>query len=59
MEVDFLKFPASKRDDIYNVKPGITGLGSIYFRDEEKLISNYKGNKHEFYKKLLLLTNST
>lgn len=53
MEVDFLKFPASKRDDIYNVKPGITGLGSIYFRDEEKLISNHKGNKHEFYKKTI------
>ena len=24
---------------IYNVKPGITGIGSIVFRDEEKLIS--------------------
>ena len=25
---------------IYNVKPGLTGIGSIVFRDEEKLLSN-------------------
>ena len=33
-------------------KPGLTGIGSIYFRDEEDLISNsnYK-DPHEFYKK--------
>jgi lipopolysaccharide/colanic/teichoic acid biosynthesis glycosyltransferase len=25
---------------VYNSKPGITGIGSIYFRDEEEIISN-------------------
>jgi lipopolysaccharide/colanic/teichoic acid biosynthesis glycosyltransferase len=50
MEVDFLKFPKHVQKVIYNSKPGITGIGSIIFRDEEKWISNAKGNKHEYYK---------
>ena len=50
MQVDFDKFPKSKRDSIYKSKPGITGIGSIIFRDEEKFISDYKGDKHKFYK---------
>lgn len=51
MEVDFLKFPVHVQKIIYNSKPGITGIGSIIFRDEEKWISDAKGDKHEFYKK--------
>lgn len=50
MKVDFEKFPDSIRDEIYKSKPGITGIGSIVFRDEEKWISNHKGDKHVFYK---------
>ena len=50
MEVDFFKFPVHVQDVIYNSNPGITGIGSIIFRDEEKWISNALGNKHEFYK---------
>ena len=50
MEVDFKKFPKKDRNKIYKSKPGITGIGSIIFRDEESLISNYKGDKHKFYK---------
>ena len=50
MKVDFEKFPESTRDEIYKSKPGITGIGSIVFRDEEKWISNHKGDKHVFYK---------
>lgn len=50
MQVDFDKFPENKRDEIYKSKPGITGIGSIIFRDEEKWISNYEGDKHNFYK---------
>lgn len=50
MEVDFLKFPELVQREIYNSRPGITGIGSIIFRDEEKWISNAKGDKHEFYK---------
>ena len=50
MKVDFEKFPIDKRNEIYKSKPGITGIGSIIFRDEEKSISNYDGDKHQFYK---------
>ena len=50
MKVDFEKFPEVIRDEIYKSKPGVTGIGSIVFRDEEKWISNYNGDKHIFYK---------
>lgn len=39
---------------IYNVKPGLTGIGSIVFRNEESLISNIKDeDPHEFYKRVI------
>ena len=39
---------------IYNVKPGLTGIGSIIFRDEETLISSVKDeDPHEFYKRVI------
>ena len=53
MEVDFLKFPDHVQKSIYNVKPGITGIGSIIFRDEEKWISNSGMDPHEYDKKVI------
>lgn len=50
MEIDFLKFPEHVQSVIYNAVPGMTGIGSIIFRDEEKWISAYDGDKHEFYR---------
>ena len=39
---------------IYNVKPGLTGIGSIVFRDEESIISAVKDeDPHEFYKRVI------
>lgn len=38
---------------IYNVKPGITGIGSIVFRDEESLISNANEDPHVFYERVI------
>ena len=39
---------------IYNVKPGLTGIGSIVFRDEESIISAIKDeDPHEFYKRVI------
>jgi lipopolysaccharide/colanic/teichoic acid biosynthesis glycosyltransferase len=39
---------------IYNVKPGLTGIGSIVFRDEESIISAIKDeNPHNFYKSVI------
>ncbi len=50
MKVDFLKFPEKERNLIYLSKPGITGIGSIIFRDEERWISKSKEDKHKYYK---------
>jgi len=50
MEVDFLKFPPHVQEVIYNAVPGMTGIGSIIFRDEEKWISAHEGDKHEYYR---------
>lgn len=49
MEVDFIKFPLWVQDVIYNVKPGVTGIGSIIFRDEERLLSECGVKPEEFY----------
>ena len=35
--------------NIYNVKPGLTGIGSIVFRDEERLLSETTLPAPEFY----------
>ena len=50
MKRDFEKFHDEVQHNMYKSKPGITGLGSIVFRDEEKWISNHDGDKHKFYK---------
>lgn len=42
MQLSFDAYPDSVKEVIYNVKPGLTGIGSIVFRDEEELISNIK-----------------
>ncbi len=50
-------FRAYNRDvqsKIYNVKPGLTGIGSIIFRDEESIISAIKDeDPHEFYRRVI------
>jgi len=50
MKVDFEKFPVHVQEVIYDVVPGMTGIGSIIFRDEEKWITSHEGDKHEFYR---------
>jgi lipopolysaccharide/colanic/teichoic acid biosynthesis glycosyltransferase len=50
MKVDFEKFPDHVQEVIYDVVPGMTGIGSIIFRDEEKWITAHRGDKHEFYR---------
>ena len=55
MHVDFEKFSDEVQRKIYNVRPGLTGIGSIVFRDEESLISAApeKENPHDFYKRVI------
>lgn len=42
MRVSFETYPKKVQEVIYNVKPGLTGIGSIIFRDEEELITQVK-----------------
>lgn len=64
MEVSFKQYPDEVQQQIYNVKPGMTGIGSLIFRDEEKLVSEapdpramykniylYKGELELWYQK--------
>lgn len=64
MEVSFKLYPEEIREVIYNCKPGITGIGSLIFRDEEKIVSDaadpkamyaaiypYKGSLELWYQK--------
>ena len=38
----FYKYTADVQEVIYRNKPGITGIGSLIFRDEELLVTTYK-----------------
>ena len=55
MQVDFEKYSDYVQGKIYNVRPGLTGIGSIIFRDEESLISLAAENEnpHDFYKRVI------
>jgi len=44
----------NNRDLIYQTKPGITGIGSIIFRNEEEILSKYAGDPFENYKNLII-----
>ena len=50
----FSAYSEDIQSKIYNVKPGLTGIGSIVFRDEESLISAVKDeDPHEFYNRVV------
>ena len=50
----FTAYNEEVQSKIYNVKPGLTGIGSIIFRDEESIISAVTNeNPHEFYKTVI------
>jgi lipopolysaccharide/colanic/teichoic acid biosynthesis glycosyltransferase len=64
MEVSFKQYPDEVQQKIYNCKPGMTGIGSLIFRDEEKIVSDapdprvmymniylYKGELELWYQK--------
>jgi lipopolysaccharide/colanic/teichoic acid biosynthesis glycosyltransferase len=53
MPISFNSYPADIRKVIYNSKPGLTGIGSIVFRDEEDLMTKASDNGNdpwEYYK---------
>ena len=50
----FIAYSEDVQSKIYNIKPGLTGIGSIIFRDEESIISSVKDeDPHEFYKRVI------
>jgi len=50
VQVDFDSYPPEVRESIYGVRPGVTGIGSIVFRDEERLLSRPGIDPREFYR---------
>ena len=54
VEKTFSAYNKDVQSKIYNVKPGLTGIGSIIFRDEESIISAIKDeDPHKFYKRVI------
>ena len=49
----FDPYPEHVKKSIYNAKPGLSGIGSIIFRDEEKLLSETKMDPADFYKEFV------
>ena len=50
----FSAYSLDVQSKIYNVKPGLTGIGSIIFRDEETIISSViDEDPHDFYKRVI------
>lgn len=49
----FDPYPDHVKQNIYNIKPGLTGIGSIIFRDEERLLSETTMPMQEFYAKFI------
>jgi len=43
-------YPVEAREKIYNVKPGLTSIGSIVFRNEEEILQQFedKGSFHQY-----------
>jgi lipopolysaccharide/colanic/teichoic acid biosynthesis glycosyltransferase len=54
MPVGFIEYESSVQRKIYLKKPGLTGIGSIVFRDEDEIIANSGMNPREAYKKLVI-----
>jgi lipopolysaccharide/colanic/teichoic acid biosynthesis glycosyltransferase len=53
MQKSFDAYPPEVQANIYSCKPGLTGIGSIIFRDEETLITQVSekgGDTWDFYK---------
>lgn len=49
----FDAFPSSSKDEIIKVRPGLSGIGSIIFRDEEDMM-HISNNPDEFYDEILM-----
>jgi len=49
----FLAFPKNSQEAIIQVKPGLSGIGSIIFRDEESILDNPEIDRLKFYDEVI------
>lgn len=54
MKVGFDRYTDEMKEKVYRVKPGLTGIGSIVFRDEEMIITKSSLPPHETYRTVIL-----
>jgi len=54
MKVSFDSYNNQVKSLIYNTRPGLTGIGSVVFRDEESLIDQSDIPPREFYEKYII-----
>lgn len=54
MKSGFDRYSDDLKAKIYNVKPGLTGIGSIVFRDEELIMTNSNLSPDECYRTVIL-----
>ena len=54
MKSGFDRYSADMKEKVYNVRPGLTGIGSIVFRDEELVITQSKLSPEECYRDVIL-----
>ncbi len=54
VDVRFNQYNDSVKKVIYNTPPGITGIGSLIFRDEESIIDKSEMPPREFYEKFII-----
>lgn len=54
MKVGFERYADEYKEKVYRVVPGLTGIGSIVFRDEEWIITSSGLPPHECYRDIIL-----
>jgi lipopolysaccharide/colanic/teichoic acid biosynthesis glycosyltransferase len=54
MKVGFDRYSDEMKSKVYNTRPGLTGIGSIVFRDEELIITQSKLPPQECYREVIL-----
>lgn len=54
MKAGFDRYSNEMKEKVYRVKPGLTGIGSIVFRDEELIITQSSLPPHECYRQIIL-----
>ena len=53
---DYIAYPESVREELAKSRPGLSGIGSIVFRDEEEICQNFESydEKEKFYKETII-----